>query len=177
MVWQQSGTSTHSTGATDANDLCRRLGIALSQPPFINLLSNTKAPYNISALTAHVAKAALSPTGVQLMNDKVSTLLKLREQMKDALATLRPLGVGDPIGGGHANFLLVPVLRKGSTSADEWDNERSTRVYKQLAEERGIVVRFRGREPGCGGCLRITIGTPEENKELLERLKETLSQV
>ena len=47
-------------------------------------------------------------------------------------------------------------------------------IYKELAEKRGIVVRYRGDQLGCDGCLRITIGTEKENQELLKQLEDVL---
>lgn len=50
-------------------------------------------------------------------------------------------------------------------------------VYKELAEERGIVVRYRGDQVGCDGCLRITVGTPEENQALVQQLEDVLKKL
>ncbi|KAF6014899.1 hypothetical protein HII12_001317 [Brettanomyces bruxellensis] len=55
------------------------------------------------------------------------------------------------------------------------DNKIAHEVYSKLATDRQVVVRFRGNELGCKGCLRITIGTPEENKKLLEQFEDVLS--
>lgn len=151
------------------------LGMALAQPPLITILSNTKAPYNISTLTANAAEAALSAKGLQVMRDKVATLQDLRDVMIRSLESLREQGLGTPIGGSHANFLLVPVLKKGATNNNDYDSDRSLRVYKRLAEEKSVIVRYRGSEYGCGGCLRITVGTPKENQELLFCLTQVLS--
>ncbi|KAG9007307.1 histidinol-phosphate transaminase [Tulasnella sp. JGI-2019a] len=153
-----------------------RLGMALAQPPLITILSNTKAPYNISTLTAEAAKGALSSSGIDLMRGKVAHLTRLRAHLLSVLDALRGLGLGTPIGGNSANFLLVPVLKRGATSNKDFDNERSVRVYKRLAEEMGVVVRYRGSEHGCGGCLRITVGSEDENKVLLARLKQVLEE-
>ena len=49
-------------------------------------------------------------------------------------------------------------------------------MYKELAEKEGIVVRFRGKEYGCDGCLRITVGTEEENRVLIDKLKDVLAR-
>ena len=59
----------------------------------------------------------------------------------------------------EANFLLVEF-----PDADA--------MYERLLEA-GIIVRNRSRVPGCAGCLRITIGTPEENDTLIETLKQS----
>ena len=79
-------------------------------------------------------------------------------------------GVGSILGGNHANFVLVEILN----AQGEPCNEAAMHVYKTLAEQMGVVVRFRGNEMGCFGCLRITVGTAEENATLLEKLSKLL---
>ncbi|KAG8937028.1 histidinol-phosphate transaminase [Tulasnella sp. 419] len=153
-----------------------RLGMALAQPPLIRILSNTKAPYNISALTASLALSALTPEGIDNMKSKAGQLVRSRGDIITRIESLRPLGVGSVIGGNHANFVLVPILKHGSTRDEDRDNDRSKRVYYKLAEELGVVVRYRGGEYGCEGCLRITIGTEEENDIMLARLEKALKE-
>ena len=85
--------------------------------------------------------------------------------------------MGKAIGGNHANFLVVPILGPGGAENGKPDNTRSERVYKELAEKEGVVVRFRGKEYGCEGCLRITVGTEEENRVLSEKLKLILERI
>lgn len=75
------------------------------------------------------------------------------------------------MGANEANFVMVPVLGKNG----EKDTERAQTVYKTMAEEKGVVVRFRGKELGCEACLRITVGTEEENEEVIEMLKQVLA--
>ncbi|KAI0360399.1 histidinol-phosphate aminotransferase [Trametes cingulata] len=149
-----------------------RLGIAFAHPALVQILMNTKAPYNISTPTAALALSALSPSAVDLMKEKVSTLVKSRGDLLRGLAELAPLGLGSAIGGNDANFVMVPVLEKNGSGKP--DNARAQRIYKTLAEAEGVVVRFRGNEPGCTGCLRITIGSEEENKVVLQKLGELL---
>ncbi|KAF8271818.1 histidinol-phosphate aminotransferase [Lactarius quietus] len=151
-----------------------RLGIALAQPPLIQILSNTKAPYNISTPTAHLALRALSPASLRTMNANVERIKVSRAGLLSDLHDMRDLGLGRAIGVQDANFILIPVLARGSSVAD---SGRAQRVYKALAEEEGVVVRYRGSEPGCPGCLRITVGTEEDNKIALEKLKKTLERV
>ncbi|KAI9444232.1 pyridoxal phosphate-dependent transferase [Lactarius indigo] len=151
-----------------------RLGIALAQPPLIQVLSNTKAPYNISTPTAHLALRALSPASLRTMNANIERIKVSRAALLSDLHDLGYLGLGRAIGVQDANFILIPVLSRGTSVAD---SARAQRVYKALAEEDGVVVRYRGGEPGCPGCLRITVGTEEDNKIALEKLKKTLERL
>ncbi|KAI0777371.1 histidinol-phosphate aminotransferase [Trametes elegans] len=149
-----------------------RLGIAFAHPALVQILMNTKAPYNISTPTAALALSALSPTAVDTMKEKVSTLVKSRSSLLRGLEELAPLGLGSAIGGNDANFVMVPVLEKSGSGKP--DTIRAQKIYKTLAESEGVVVRYRGGELGCTGCLRITIGSEEENKVVLQKFGELL---
>jgi len=158
-------------GCFSPRSLSRRLGIAIAQPPLIQILSNTKAPYNISTPTAHLALRALSPVSLSAMRENIETLKASRAKLLSSLHSMKELGLGRAIGAQDANFILIPVLARGGSVAD---NGRAKGVYTTLAEEEGVVVRYRGGEPGCGGCLRITVGTEEENVIALTKLKKML---
>ncbi|KAH9817746.1 putative histidinol-phosphate aminotransferase, partial [Teratosphaeria destructans] len=56
-------------------------------------------------------------------------------------------------------------------------NEVALQVYERLAETRGVVVRFRGKELGCVGCLRVTVGTEREVSRFLAELEAVLGEV
>ena len=155
-------------------DLSDRLGIAIAQPPLIQVLSNAKAPYNISTPTSSLALTALSLTSLTAMSDKINILNASRVALLQSLRSLTPFGLGPSIGGNHANFVMVPVLNKETGKPD---NLRSELVYKELAEHQGVVVRFRGKEYGCEGCLRITIGSEDENKVLFDKLRDVLQRL
>ncbi|KIK55054.1 hypothetical protein GYMLUDRAFT_48265 [Collybiopsis luxurians FD-317 M1] len=151
-----------------------RLGIAIAQPPLIQILTNTKAPYNISTPTAHLALSALSPSSLETMKTKVQTLKTSRSALLKSLAAIAHLGLGSSIGSNEANFVMIPVLSKDGSRPD---SVRAQKVYKALAEENGVVVRFRGNEPGCEGCLRITIGSEEENAAVVRKLELVLNEL
>ena len=145
-----------------------RLGYLLAPPPLVQILTNTKAPYNISLPTASLALSAVSDAGLQAMANTVVTLNQNRSKLIQSLKSIPR--IGRVRGGNHANFLLVEVLDKQGKP----DSQVAQQVYKTLADSRGVVVRFRGNEPGCAGCLRITVGTDEECNVVVERLREVL---
>jgi histidinol-phosphate aminotransferase len=82
-------------------------------------------------------------------------------------------GVGRLRGGEDSNFLLYEMLNKEGQP----DNVTALAVYERLAEAKGVVVRFRGKEHGCLGCLRVTVGTEEEVTRFLAELAQTLAEV
>lgn len=156
-----------SPGLTRAD----RLGIALGHPDMIQILNNTKAPYNIGTPSAQIAYDALSEEGLAKMNEYRGRLISQRNMLERALKDFPVPGIGPILGTNDANFLLVQILN----SQGQPCNVRSEKIYKMLAETKDVVVRFRGKEFGCTGCLRITVGTEEENKTLLEKLQEVLT--
>ena len=136
---------------------------------------NTKAPYNVSTPTASLALAALSPEAVASMRQKLQSLITGREWLLKQLSSLFPNDLGAAVGGNDANFIVVPVLEKDGSGKP--DSARAHRIYKTLAEQQGVVVRYRGNEPGCAGCLRITIGTEQENQAVVDQFKEVFQKL
>lgn len=109
------------------------------------------------------------------MRKNIEMLKASRDKLLSALHDLKEeLGLGHAIGALDANFILIPVLARGGSVPD---NARAQRIYVTLAEEEGVVVRYRGGEVGCSGCLRITVGTEEENQVILSKLKKTLGNL
>ena len=144
--------------------------MAFAQPPLIQILFNTKAPYNIASPTADLAFSAFSAASIACMREKVATLNSSRTKLLQVLSTFPDLGAA--IGGNEANFLMIPVLAKDGSGKP--DSGRAQRVYKALAEENGVVVRYRGSELGCEGCLRITVGSEDEHEVVAAKLKSVL---
>ncbi|KAI9344933.1 pyridoxal phosphate-dependent transferase [Obelidium mucronatum] len=146
-----------------------RVGISIANPEITRVFNNTKAPYNVSTLASNVAIAALQPEGIAKMNDNVQKIWEQRDALIDGLQKFAR--VGRILGANDANFVVAQLLNENGQP----DNDFALSVYKQLAEVEQIVVRFRGMELGCTGCLRITVGTGEENKALLEKLRVLLN--
>ncbi|KAI9310080.1 histidinol-phosphate aminotransferase [Dichotomocladium elegans] len=149
-----------------------RLGIAIADPAFIQILNNTKAPYNIGTPSAQIAYDALSSEGIAKMEEYRKALVSQRGVILESLARFPVPGIGQILGTNDANFVLVQILNKEGQPC----NVRSEKVYKLMAESKNVVVRFRGKEYGCTGCLRITVGKEDENREMLEKLAEALRE-
>ena len=128
-----------------------RVGMAVSNAEVIRLMSMVKYPYNLSRTAMEKALFLLDHP----IDDQVDTILRERERIRAALAGFPFVGKVFP---SDANFLLVRVADADS-------------LYRHLLD-RGIIVRNRSRVPGCAGCLRITIGLPEENENLLLALEQ-----
>lgn len=148
-----------------------RLGAAFTSPPIARLLNALKAPYNISSPTSAIACQALQKGGVGIMRKNVGSILEQRDRLLKELPKVK--GIGRFRGGEASNFLLVEVLSKNKAP----DNVTALKVYEKLAENRGVVVRFRGREHGCFGCLRITVGTDLEVTRFLKEIELVIEEV
>jgi len=130
-----------------------RLGMAFAQKDIIDILNKVKYPYNVNTLTQqHALDALKDPYEV---DKRVKTLLLERGRMIEAFKLL-PLC--RHIYPTDANFVLIKV-----TDAQA--------IYDYLVG-RGIIVRNRTNVTLCGNCLRITVGTKNENNELLAALRQ-----
>lgn len=148
-----------------------RLGAAFCAPEVALLLNSLKAPYNISSPTSALATQALGAEGLATMRGNRAKLIEQRTRLLAEMPKIE--GVGRFRGGDASNFLLVEMVNPRG----EADNVVALGVYESLAETRGVIVRFRGREHGCLGCLRITVGTEEENSRFLKELPVVLKEV
>jgi histidinol-phosphate aminotransferase len=148
-----------------------RLGAAFTSPPIASLLNNLKAPYNISSPTSAIASQALEKGGLSVMQANRGKIISQRDRLLRELPKVT--GIGRFRGGVASNFLLVEIL----DTQGKPDNVTALMVYERLAENRGVVVRFRGKEHGCLGCLRITVGTEEEVTRFLKEMQNVLEQV
>ncbi|CAI7616155.1 unnamed protein product [Penicillium palitans] len=146
-----------------------RLGVAYASVEVARLLNSLKAPYNISSPTSALASAALTAPNMAVMHSFRSQIIAQRDRLLTELPTIP--GVGQFLGGSDANFLLVQIL----DAEDQPSNVTALAAYEAMAEKRGVVVRFRGKELGCEGCLRITVGTEAEVTKFLQEIQIVLS--
>lgn len=132
-----------------------RLGVAFASLPVAGLLNSLKAPYNISSPTSAIATAALEEQNLSVMRENRAKILKQRERLLQELPKIP--GIGRFLGGMDSNFLLVEILDRPREQGGKPDNPTAIAVYETMAGIRGVVVRFRGKELSCTGCLRITV--------------------
>ncbi|KAF2276635.1 histidinol phosphate aminotransferase [Westerdykella ornata] len=152
-----------------------RLGAVFTDPAIARILNSLKAPYNIPNPTSQLARAALSPKHMEVMRKNKELIVKQRDRLLEELPKVP--GVGRFLGGTDSNFLLVEMLDAPADRGGKPSNETALAVYEALAEEKGVVVRFRGKEHGCFGCLRITVGTEKEVDRFLEEIRVVLAGI
>ena len=129
-----------------------RLGMAFANPEIIEILNKIKYPYNINSVTQEIALKALE--NIDAKNQMVRQILAEREMLQ---TQLRELPIIEKIYPSDANFLLIKI-------------KNARRVYEKLLEKL-IIVRDRSSVMLCEDCLRITVGTPAENRQLVDTLK------
>ncbi|MCK9204995.1 MAG: histidinol-phosphate transaminase [Bacteroidales bacterium] len=129
-----------------------RLGIGIGDPKLIRILDNIKPPYNISLLNANVAIKRLNNPGK--MHDQVQLLLNERGYLE---CELRKLKLTRVVYHSDTNFLLVKM-------------NKANEIFRFLTGQK-IVVRNRSNAILCENCLRITVGTPDENRKLISALR------
>jgi len=133
-----------------------RLGKALANPEIISYMMKVKAPYNINKLTSNKAAQAFSNIGRLTKN--IQAILKERERVIGKLVAFSQV---EKVYPTDANFVMFKI-------------SDALNVYKNLADE-GVVIRYRGNEPHCENCLRLTVGTTGENDRFFSALEKVLN--
>lgn len=129
-----------------------RLGICYASKEIISILNRIKPPYNVNELTQQKAITRLKD--IKSIRNQIKDLLTEREELAK---TLESISYVSKIYPSDANFILVKV-------------DDATKRYNQLLEQK-IVIRNRSKQELCDNCLRLTIGTPRENKQLIKALQ------
>ncbi len=130
-----------------------RLGMAFASKEIIGILNKIKYPYNINILTQEKV--------LEMLNDEerterwIKTTIEEREKMARELESFSFVTTIHP---SDANFLLIRTLDANG-------------LYKYLVDQK-IIVRNRSTVALCNNCIRITIGSPEENQQILKALKQ-----
>ncbi|MEX0723345.1 MAG: histidinol-phosphate transaminase [Gracilimonas sp.] len=132
-----------------------RLGIALADPLVISYMMKVKAPYNVNKLTS--TKATKAFMSLDHITKNIQAILEERERVVAKLVTFSQV---ERVYPTDANFVMFKLSDAQS-------------IYKKLAEE-GVIIRYRGNEPHCENCLRLTIGTSTENDRFFSALTSVL---
>ncbi|MDG1791682.1 MAG: histidinol-phosphate transaminase [Flavobacteriaceae bacterium] len=130
-----------------------RLGMGFSNQKIINYLNKIKPPYNINVLTERKALEELNK--IDEIKKNIDLVLNQRKLL---VSCLEKLDFIEKIYKSDSNFLLVKV-------------DNADLRYNQLLKN-GIIVRNRSNQPLCQNCLRITIGTENENNSLIKILNQ-----
>lgn len=130
-----------------------RLGMAFASPELIRVLNTIKPPYNINTVTQELALAGLN--NAEWFEATVQETLQQREMLEQELRKSPHVQHIYPSG---ANFILVRV-------------SDAPALYQAFVRA-GIIVRDRSQVQLCEGCLRITVGTAQENNRLVETLQQ-----
>ena len=136
-----------------------RLGLLVGPPAWIRELDKLRLPYNINVLSQITAQFALE--NYPVLAAQAATIRRDRQRLADGLSSFDALQVWP----SEANFLLLRVL------------DRDARALADALREEGILIRvLDGASPSLSGCLRVSVGKPEENELLLAALSRLLGE-
>jgi histidinol-phosphate aminotransferase len=130
-----------------------RLGLAFGAREVMDIFARVKYPYNVSEAVQRIVAERLAAKDI--VAAQISEICSERTRVIGALEACPAI---ERVFPSDANFVLVRTV--GDARA----------LYERLIAQ-GIIVRDRSRIAGCEGCLRITIGTPEENEKLIETIR------
>ena len=133
-----------------------RLGSVIAHPEIIGLLRRIIAPYPLPTPTVRIALRALADDALAAEREHLETLAAERARLFSALAQNPDV---EKVWRGAANFVLVRVV-DGKRLVDD-------------AARAGIRLRDQSAQPGLADCVRITVGTPEENTALIDFLRQS----
>ena len=137
-----------------------RMGYVSGRPEWINEFDKTRSPFNVSVLSEAVAIKLLENKSV--LDEQAAIVRAERDRVVEALKSV-PGITQFPTA---ANFVLTRV---------EGENGNGTRVFERMKQAGVLVKNFSGGHPLLENCLRLTVGTPEENQTMLAALKLALS--
>ena len=134
-----------------------RLGVLVGPLEIMRWVRRVLSPYSVNSLALACLPAALEDTAY--LNWYVGEVLAARTELETALDEF-----GIRRWPSRANFVLVEI---GAKHAE----------FVRLMSAAGVLVRDRSNDPGCDGCVRITIGTREQMREAVEMLRKTMEEI
>jgi len=130
-----------------------RVGMAMASMEIIETMNRIRPPYNVTSVSQELVTEALDQ--LQEVNAMILQVIHLREGLE---AALKSVPVVSRIYPSDANFLLVQV-------------QDAPAVHAYL-KENGVLVSDKSGAKGCENCLRISVGTEEENGRLVQLLRQ-----
>ena len=134
-----------------------RLGLLGADDEAMRWLRRVISPYSVNSVALACLPAALDDR--HYVENYVKEILTARAEFAAALE-----GMGVPFWPSEANFILVDI---GMRHAE----------FCRAMRNRGVLVRDRSADPGCDGCVRITIGTPEQMHRAAAMMVEVLREI
>lgn len=135
-----------------------RLGMMFASEEIIGVINKVKPPYNIGAHTQEIVLQALQNT--DQVNDMIMMLVDMRFALEEVF---NQMPIVEKVYPSDANFLLVKM-------------KDARKIYEYLLQK-GIVLRDRSKVMLCEDCLRITVGTEQENTALVDALGSYIGQL
>ncbi|MCL7767108.1 histidinol-phosphate transaminase [Pasteurella multocida] len=132
-----------------------RCGFTLANKDIIEVLQKVIAPYPLPVPVADLAAQALQPAGLQAMQQRVQEILQNRTALE---ADLRSLPCVENVFQSDGNYLLVKF-------------KDGQKIFKPLWDQ-GIILRNQHSALMLENCIRITIGTAEENRRVIEAIRK-----
>ena len=130
-----------------------RLGMAFASASIIELLNRVKPPYNINQATQELVLTALEEVGQ--VNDMIRLLVDMRDALAEVFASMPTVETVYP---SDANFILVKI--------------KDARAVYEFLLTKGIVLRDRSNVQLCDDCLRITVGSEQDNTLLVDAMQD-----
>jgi histidinol-phosphate aminotransferase len=133
-----------------------RVGVLTASQTIVNELNKIRLPYNINSLSQAAAASVLKHRTV--LHQQISQLISERKKLYNAFSKLS----GVTAYPSETNFIMI------RTTAD------ASAIHEKL-KQRGILIKNLSKPGPLKNCLRVTIGTPEENREFLKALNAILT--
>ncbi|MGC1784266.1 MAG: histidinol-phosphate transaminase [Acidobacteriaceae bacterium] len=134
-----------------------RIGLLAGHPEAMRFVRKVSSPYNVNSIALECLPEALADEAyIEWYADQVLQSRAAAEQVLTKLTV--------PYWPSHANFILMKI---GSPH----------RTFVDRMRHKGVLVRDRSADPGCDGCVRITLGTMKQTNRGLEALEETLKEI
>jgi len=153
-----------------------RVGFAIACAHLCAVLNNVRKPYAVGGPSIALARAALAEPSIAVLDAKLQAIFDQRTRLARDLGRIPGIGIK---GGLDANFVLFEVLGIAGTASASSEaggsfnrpcNAAARELVGLLRHSAGILVRFKGLEHGCEGCIRVSVGKGAENKRFVEQV-------